>query len=304
MGTTTCGESFTLSAYSCYGTVTAFWKELNRVKKTTPLALCAAAMLLPPAGIITRAFLLMKRRPIDAFYETRKAQADFVPLQDLPERLVQFTVESEDSDFYTHGAFCWEGIRDAVQVNREAGKIAVGGSTITQQLAKNLYFRFEHSYMRKATELVIALEAERKLGKDKILELYLNVIYYGNGVYGVGDAARFYFNREPKDLTVNQMFILAILPVVPTRGNPIQHPAAFERFRDKRMKLFTSPRRSIFSEEEAALIYSYHADCLDPDLRKPDEFTDTYPQYITLTNERFGPFQNESYRNPMEGHHS
>ena len=273
------------------------------MKKTTPLAICAAAALLPPAGIVGRALLLMKRRPIEKIYEMRKGQDDFVPLQDLPERLVNFTVESEDSGFYTHGAFCWEGIRDAVQINRRAGKIAVGGSTITQQLIKNLYFRFDHSYVRKAVELIMALEAERKLGKDKVLELYLNIIYFGNGVYGVGDAARFYFGREPKDLTPNQMFMLAILPVVPTKGNPIQHPEVFERFRNKRMGRFTNPHRPILTEEEAALIYSYHADCLDPDLRKPDEFTDNYPQYITLTNERFGPFENEGYRNPMEALH-
>ena len=274
------------------------------MKKATPLALCAAAMLLPPAAIVGRAFMLMKQRPLEEFYETRKAQADFVPLQDLPERLVQFTIESEDSDYYAHGAICWEGIRDAAQINRRAGKITVGGSTITQQLIKNLYFSFDHSYVRKAVELIIALEAERKLGKDKILELYLNIIYFGNGVYGVGDAARFYFNREPKDLTPNQMFMLAILPVVPTKGNPIQHPAVFERFRNKRMKRFTNPHRPFFTEEEATLIYSYHADCLDPDLRKPDKFTDSYPQYITLTNERFGPFKNEGYRNPMETPHA
>ncbi|MBR3225331.1 MAG: transglycosylase domain-containing protein [Atopobiaceae bacterium] len=208
------------------------------MKKTTPLLVGAASTLLLPAGIVGRAFLLLKRRPLEEFYETRRTQPDFVALQDLPERLVQFTVESEDPGFYTHGAFCWERIRDAVNINREKGKIAVGGSTITQQLAKNLYFRFDHSFLRKAAELVIALEAERKLGKDKVLELYLNIIYYGNGVYGVGDATRFYFSREPRELTINQMFMLAILPVVPTRGNPIQYPEVFERFRNKRILVF------------------------------------------------------------------
>ena len=269
------------------------------MKRAIPIAACAIA-LLPAAGVTGRAFQLMRKRPIEQFYEMRKAQDDFVSLQDLPERLVRFVLEAEDSGFYTHGALCWEGIRDAVNINREAGKIAVGGSTITQQLAKNLYFRFDHSYVRKATELVIALESERKLGKDGILELYLNIIYFGNGVYGIGDAARFYFDREPEDLTANQMFILAILPTVPTRGNPIQHPEAFERFRDKRLVRFTNPHRPLLTPEEAELIRSYHADCLDPDLRKPDEFTDEYPQYITLTNERFGPFCNDAYRNPME----
>ena len=176
----------------------------------------------------------------------------------------------------------------------------MGGSTITQQLAKNLYLRFDHSYVRKATELVIALEIERKLGKDKVLELYLNIIYFGNGVYGISDAARFYFDKQLGDLSPNQMFILAILPTVPTRGNPIQHPETFERYRDRRLRRFTNPQRPVIPPEEAELIRSYHADNLDPDLRKPDEYTDNYPQYITLTNERFGPFRNAAYRNPLE----
>ena len=272
------------------------------MKKAIPVA--AAAVLLPCAGVVGRAFLLMKKRPIGELYETRRRQADFVSLQDLPERLVRLVLDAEDSDFYTHGAICWEGIRDAISINRQAGKIAVGGSTITQQLVKNLYFRFEHSYLRKATELVIALEAERVLGKTEILELYLNIIYFGNGVYGIGDAARFYFGREPKDLTVNQMFMLAILPVVPTKGNPIQHPVVFERFRNKRIALLSSPKHAVITPEEADQIRARHADCLDPDLRKADEFTDSYPQYITLTNERFGPFRNDSYRNPMEAAHA
>lgn len=269
------------------------------MKKAIPAAVCGTA-LLPVAGVAGYAYVLRKRRPIEEVYETRKAQADFVPLQDLPVRFVQFILEAEDADFYTHGAYCWEGIRDAFNINRRQGKIAVGGSTITQQLVKNLYFRFNHSYVRKATELLIALDAERRLSKDEILELYLNIIYYGNGVYGIGDAARFYFGREPKDLTVNQMFILAILPVVPTRGNPIQHPEVFERFRDKRLVRFTNPNRPMIFPDEEEVVRSYHADCLDPNLRKSDEFTDAYPQYITLTNERFGPFENPGYRNPME----
>lgn len=268
------------------------------MKKIIPAI--AVAVLLPCAGVAGRALLLAKRRPIEEIYELRAKQPDFVPLRELPERLVRLTLESEDSEFYSHKGYNLEGIRDAVQINRRAGEIAVGGSTITQQLVKNLYFHFGHSYLRKATELLIALDAERKLSKDKILELYLNVIYYGNGVYGIGDAARFYFNREPKDLSINQMFMLAILPVVPTRGNPIQHPEAFERFRNKRIALLSSPRHPIITPEEADRIRERHADCLDPDLRKPDGFTNSYPQYITLTNERFGPFQNEGYRNPME----
>ena len=267
-------------------------------KKTTAVAACAAA-LLPVAGVVGRAAHLMRKRPLGELYEMRKRQNDFVSLQDLPERLVQMTVESEDSEFYAHRGYNLEGIRDAVKLNLRAGEITAGGSSITQQLAKNLYFHFGHSYLRKATELVIALQAERKLGKDRILELYLNIIYYGNGVYGVGDAARFYFGKEPRDLSVNQMFMLAVLPVAPTKGNPIQHPEVFERFRNKRVALLSSPKHAVITPAEAEEILSRHADCLDIDLRKPDEFTNAYPQYAPLTNERFGPFENNGYRNPM-----
>lgn len=103
-----------------------------------------------------------------------------------------------------------------------------------------------------------------------------------------------------RELTINQMFMLAILPVVPTRGNPIQHPEVFERFRNKRIVRFMDPKDPILTQEESSEILSHNSDCLDPDLRKPDEYTNNYPQYITLTNERFGPFQNEDYHNPME----
>lgn len=271
------------------------------MRKTIPVA--AALVLVPCAGVAGRAFALVRHRPLETIYKMRAKQPDFVSLQELPERLVRFTLESEDSEFYSHKGFNLVGIRDAVQVNFRAGKITTGGSTITQQLVKNLYFHFGHSYLRKATELLIALEAERKLGKNKILELYLNIIYYGNGVYGVGDAARFYFGKEPKELSVNQMLMLAILPVFPTKGNPIQYPEVFERFRNKRLDLFVSPKHAVITPEEAEQMRALHADCLDPDLRKPDEYTDNYPQCIPLTNERFGPFENEHYRNPMEARH-
>ncbi len=268
------------------------------MRKSIPVA--AALILVPCAGVAGRAFLLMRKRPIEEIYEMRAKQPDFVSLRDIPERLAKLTLESEDSEFYIHKGYNLVGIRDALHINGKAGKIAVGGSTITQQLVKNLYFHFGHSYLRKASELLIALEAERKLGKDKILELYLNIIYYGNGVYGAGDAARFYFGREPKDLTLNQMFMLAVLPVIPTKGNPIQHPEVFEKFRNKRLVLLSSPRHAVITQEEAEQIRARHAECLDPDLRAPDDFTDYYPQYITLTNERFGPLENRGYRNPME----
>ena len=242
----------------------------------------------------------MRRRPLEKLYATRAAQSDFVPLGELPERFLAIMVGSEDPAFYRHKGYNCDAIRHAARANRQAGEIVAGGSTITQQLAKNLYLHFHRTYARKAIELIIAREAERKLGKDKILELYLNVVYYGNGVYGIGDAARLYFGKEPKDLTPNQMLMLALLLIFPTKGNPIQYPEAYARLRDKNVAILSDPEHALFTEEEAEEIRSYRPDCLDPELRKPDAFTDSYPRYVPLTNERFGPFRNDSYRNPME----
>ena len=99
--------------------------------------------------------------------------------------------------------------------------IVRGASTITQQLAKNLYLRFTKSYLRKLAELFIALYLERILGKNRILELYVNIIYFGNGVYGISEAARFYFDKRVRELSLNQMVMLTIIPSAPTMGNPI-----------------------------------------------------------------------------------
>ena len=175
-------------------------------------------------------------------------------------------------------------------MNIGAGHIVYGGSTITQQLAKNLYFRFTHSYIRKAAELMISLVLERQLGKNRILELYLNIIYFGNGIYGISDAAHFYFDKPLADLSLNQMLMLAVIPAIPTRGNPLQHPDVYERVRNKRLMLLLNGKPPLISREEAAAIQALGSDCLDPELRENDEYTRSYPQTIPLINERFGPF--------------
>ena len=270
------------------------------MKNEKGLLLCLGAAALPPAGIAAYAHRLLKKRPLELLYQQRASESDFIPLSEIPDRMVQFILEAEDSDFYKHHGLNTEGIRDAIVINLNEKRVVSGGSTITQQLVKNLYFRFTKNYIRKATELLIVLQAEKRLGKDRILELYLNIIYYGNGVYGISDAAGFYFGKELRDLSVNQMFMLAVMPYAPTKGNPIQHPDVFERIRDRRLVRFAPDAKALLNEEETALISSYHADMLDPDLRKPDEWTMNYPADIVLVNERFGPYDIPSYRNPME----
>ena len=251
-----------------------------------PVLLCAGAVL--------HAFVLMKKWPVRAWYDHRRRQADFTPLSRIPQRLTELLVELEDSDYYRHRGVTLSEIRYAVKLNLRAKKIVYGGSTISMQLAKNLYFRFTHNYLRKISEVIIALRMEKVLGKERLLELYINIIYFGNGRYGITDAARFYFSRRVNQLTLNQMFMLACIPPVPTRGNPIQYPDVFERIRNRRLKyILREKNHPLITPEESGEIFARHADCLDPDLRKPDDFTRSYPRTIPLINERFGRFGRE-----------
>ena len=156
-------------------------------------------MLAFPLAAGIYAFLLAKRRPIKKLYEMRKSQSDFEALSDIPDVMVRYILLSEDADFYKHNGIIPGAVKAAVKLNFRKKRIITGGSTITQQLVKNLYFGFEHNYFRKLTEIILSLYVESVLGKDKILELYFNIIYYGNGVYGIADAARFYFGKQTKD---------------------------------------------------------------------------------------------------------
>ena len=135
---------------------------------------------------------------------------------------------------------------------------------------------------------------EHSLGKDRILEFYLNIIYFGNGIYGISNAAPFYFSRPLSDLTLNQMLILACIPAVPTRGNPIQHPKVFQRVRDRHLARMIKGEKPIIAPAEAEAIYACDADCLDPELKKPDDFTRNFPQTIPPDQRALWPV----YRRP------
>ncbi len=257
------------------------------------LLILVAAGLLACAGAAVRALVLLIRRPPLALYEARKVQPDYLRLDQLPARQIELFVRQEDSHFYTHPGYDIECIHRAWETNRREGQIVSGASTITQQLAKNLYLRFTKRYLRKLTELLIALRLERALGKDRILEMYVNTIYFGNGTYGISEAARFYFDKPVRDLTLNQMVMLSIMPSAPTMANPIQYPEAFEHMRNKHLTRFTKFDPPLLSQAEAEAILAHGAACLDPELRRPDAFTRSYPRTIPTINERFGPLASD-----------
>jgi monofunctional biosynthetic peptidoglycan transglycosylase len=136
--------------------------------------------------------------------------------------LQRAVVVTEDALFFQHEGFDWEGIKDAAVHNLEAGEFKRGGSTITQQLAKNLYLSSERSLLRKAREALITRSLEHHLTKPRILELYLNVAEWGNGIFGAEAAARHHFGKPAADLTMEEAALLAAILPSPRRYDPLR----------------------------------------------------------------------------------
>lgn len=145
---------------------------------------------------------------------------NFVKINEMSRDLIHAIVAVEDSRFYTHHGFDIEAIGRASLVNLQYGRIEEGASTITQQLVKNLFLSSEQTFDRKIEELILALDLETVYEKEEILELYLNTIYFGSNFYGIKDAAKGYFNKLPKDLTLEESAMLAGLPNAPSLYSP------------------------------------------------------------------------------------
>lgn len=147
---------------------------------------------------------------------------NYVPLRDIPLTLQQAIIAVEDNRFYRHYGFDVEGIIRAMLVNLQAGEVVEGGSTITQQLVKNLFLTREQTVGRKAEEFILALDMELRYSKEEILEIYLNTIYFGSNAYGIGQAAKIYFAKKPIDLTLAESSLLAGLPNAPSLFSPYE----------------------------------------------------------------------------------
>jgi monofunctional biosynthetic peptidoglycan transglycosylase len=150
--------------------------------------------------------------------------AQYIPLQKISQAVRDAVIVSEDGTFYSHHGFDWQEIRVSVEKNLKQGDYARGGSTITQQLAKNVYLTKEKSLLRKAREALLTIQIEDRLTKNEILEKYLNVVEFGPGLYGVGPAAHFYFHKEPSQLNAAEgAFLAFLLP------SPKKHSVSFRK---------------------------------------------------------------------------
>jgi len=156
----------------------------------------------------------------------------FVPLSQVPRVLQDAVIATEDRRFYYHWGVDPIGIGRAVLQNYRRGRIVEGGSTITQQLTKVLFLTPDRSLERKLKEAVLALEIERRYPKDRILEMYLNHVYFGQGAYGVEAAARTYFGKSVSEITVREAALLAGLPRAPSTYAPFEHPKVAKQRRE------------------------------------------------------------------------
>lgn len=146
-----------------------------------------------------------------------------VPMSEIPEQLVQAFLAAEDARFYEHRGIDFIGVLRAVLKNVEAREIVQGASTITQQVTRSLLLSRERTWIRKVKEAILAWQIDATLTKDEILIIYLNQIYLGQGAYGVEAAARTYFSKHVRELSLAECALLAGLPQAPSRYNPARH---------------------------------------------------------------------------------
>lgn len=206
----------------------------------------------------------------------------WVPIDRIPAFLQKAVVAVEDARFYEHGGIDVRGIARALVKDVAKGRLAEGGSTITQQLIKNKYLSGEKSIGRKLEEARLAMDYEKKYSKSQILEMYFNEIYYGRGAWGIAQAARVYFDKNPDELTEAECALLAGVPKNPGRYNPLGKAADVGRRRDVVLKRMTDLR--MISARQKQKLRSQRVAVTPPDQAS------WYLSHIrNLLVERYGP---------------
>ena len=187
----------------------------------TYYGLCALGLLLFTVITPPTTGVQMQRR-VESFFENEPYEKRYNPVSyaEMSAHLPHALVAAEDARYYKHGGADWKAIREAIEDNMEAGSSVRGGSTITQQLVKNLFQTTHSSYVRKAIELPLTYLAELLLSKERILELYLNVIEFDRGVYGVEAAAEHYYGTSAQNLSRYQSAALAAVVPNPRERSP------------------------------------------------------------------------------------
>lgn len=153
--------------------------------------------------------------------------SEWVSIDNIDEDFLKYIINVEDKHFYNHYGFDVIRIMKSFYLNAKAGKIIGGGSSISQQYVKNLFLEFDQKWSRKIEEAFLTIRLETHYSKKEILEGYLNTIYFGQGIYGVKDAAQYYFNKDIKDITTEEAITLAGIPKSPNNYNPISNKESY-----------------------------------------------------------------------------
>ena len=166
----------------------------------------------------------LEEKPLITRIQEIESSDNFVPFSELPKNYLNAVVAVEDHRFYEHGPIDLIAIGRDIWVNISNGELREGGSTITQQLAKNVVLSQEETASRKLGEIVAAFDIEKNYSKDEILALYVNTCYFGEGYYGIYEASMGYYNKEPKDLNLDEATMLAGVPNAPSVYAPTVNP--------------------------------------------------------------------------------
>jgi penicillin-binding protein 2A len=200
---------------------------------------------------------------------------ELAEFSEIPEQLLNAIVATEDQRFYEHSGIDFFAIGRAVVKDVIARSAVEGASTITQQLAKNVFLTADKTFFRKATEASIAVALEQKMSKQQILTMYLNRIFFGKRVHGVKEAAKFYFDTDLKDLELWQIATIAAMPKAPNRYNPIAHPEDSMNRRAVVLKLMFDQGYITAAEMEQAKAVVYEI----PE-NHAERNTDKYPAFV------------------------
>lgn len=177
---------------------------------------------------------------------------NYITLNNVSEDFKNAIVSIEDHRFYKHSGFDFISFCRAMLSNLKEGEVGQGGSTISQQLARNMYFTQEKNYSRKIAELFVVYNLEKKYSKDDILELYINTIYFGDGYYGIKEACNGYFNKEPDELDLYESTLLAGIPNAPSVYALSNHPDLAEQRRQHVLDAMV--RTGYLSSEQAEVV--------------------------------------------------
>ncbi len=231
-------------------------------------------------------FLATTPRPTDLkdgclttkMYQVHLCPTDpgYVKLKNISIHARNAIIVSEDGAFYAHKGFDWNELKSSFDKNMETGEYARGGSTITQQLAKNVYLSPEKSVLRKIREAMITVQIENLLSKDEILEKYLNVVEFGENLYGINAASKFYFKKSPANLTPAEGAFLAFLLPSPKKYS--------QSFRAKKLTRFAGKQVRVIVDR----LYKF---------KKIDELT--HAQALADVENMFGPMPDPNVVDPL-----